>query len=273
MIMSLLGVVHTTPSGLLQCLPLKHICLNLPTLDLALSTTNLLTDNMSHEDYTWWFLALNYFLGLLPKFINKYPKFSTAFAFVLDLTPGQVTFTEQVAKLQKNLVKLKSASCKQELASIKQQEEIATTGHVALPIQQPTDDEVEPLVLFENKHHALNKFVMDPVKLYEHVSSMTFQSKETKSDHPADFPCALSPQSVQIFEPDLDNAIDCQICEQMHKPGKCRGVPRGSMEFCMEFANTARPSSGLSELDRYALPFAHDRQRARCPDPNIGHRE
>ena len=169
--------------------------------------------------------------------------------------------------ITKNLVKTKFASCKQELASIKQHEEIATTGHVALPIQH---------VLFENKHqlgHALNKFVMDPVKLYEHVSSMTFQSKETKSDHPADFPCALSPQSVQIFEPDLENAIDCQICEQMHKPGKCRGVPRGSMEFCMEFANTARPSSGLSELDRYALPFAHDRQRARCPDPNIGHRE
>ena len=86
--MSLLGVVHTTPSGLLQCLPLKHICLNLPTLDLALSTTNLLTDNMSHAD-TWWFLALNYFLGLLPKFINKYPKFSTPFAFVLDLTPAR----------------------------------------------------------------------------------------------------------------------------------------------------------------------------------------
>ena len=101
------------------------------------------------------------------------------------------------------------------------------------------------------------------------MSSMTFQSKETKSDHPADFPCALSPQSVQILEPDLENAIDCQICEQMHKPGKCKGVPRGSMEF----ANTARPSSGLSELDRYALPFAHDRQRARCPDSNIGHRE
>ena len=58
MIMSLLGVLHTTPSGLLQCLPLKHICLNLPTLDLALSTTNLLTD-MSHED-AWWFLALDF---------------------------------------------------------------------------------------------------------------------------------------------------------------------------------------------------------------------
>ena len=147
---------------------------------------------------------------------------------------------------------------KEELASIKQPEEIATTAHVA-----PTDDEVELLVFFENKHQlgcALNEFVMDPVKLYEHVSSMTFQPKETKSDHPADFPCALSPQSVQIFEPDLENAIDCQGCEQMHKPGKCRGVPRRSMEF----ANTARPSSGLSELDRYALPFAHDRQRARC---------
>ena len=73
MIMSLLGVMHTTSSGLLQCLPLKHIYINLPTLDLALSTTNLLTDNMSHEDYAWWFLALNYYLGP-PKF-NKYPKF------------------------------------------------------------------------------------------------------------------------------------------------------------------------------------------------------
>ena len=75
--MSLLGVVHTTPSG---------PTVNLPTLDLALSTTNLLTDNMSHEDYAWWFLALNYFLGPLPKLINKYPKFSTAFDFVLALT-------------------------------------------------------------------------------------------------------------------------------------------------------------------------------------------
>ena len=112
-----------------------------------------------------------------------------------------------------------------------------------------------------------NKLDINPVKVFEHVSSMTFQSKETKSDHPADFPCALSPQSVQIFEPDLENAIDCQICEQMHKPGKCKGVLR------IEFANPARPSSGLSELDRYALPFAHDRQRARCPDSNIGHRE
>ena len=76
MIMSLLGVVRTrtTPSGLLQYL-LKRIYLTLPTLDLALFTTNLLTDNMSHEDYAWWFLALNYFLGPLPKFINKYPKF------------------------------------------------------------------------------------------------------------------------------------------------------------------------------------------------------
>ena len=45
MIMSLLGVVHTTPSGLLQYL-LKRIYLNLPTMDLALFTTNLLTDNM-----------------------------------------------------------------------------------------------------------------------------------------------------------------------------------------------------------------------------------
>jgi hypothetical protein len=131
MIMSLLSVVHTTPSDLLQCLPLKHICLNLPTLDLALCTTNLLTDNTSHEDYAWWFRALNYFLGPLPKFINKYPKFSTAFDFVLNLTPGQVTFTDgQVAEPQKvlndiitkNLVKFKFASCRQELASIKQQE-------------------------------------------------------------------------------------------------------------------------------------------------------
>ena len=64
MIMSLLGVVYmrTTPSGLLQYL-LKRIYLTLPTLDLALFTTNLLTDNMSREDYAWWFLALNYFLG------------------------------------------------------------------------------------------------------------------------------------------------------------------------------------------------------------------
>ena len=69
---------------------------------------------------------LNYFLGPLPKF-NKYPKFSTALAFVLDLIPGQVAFTdEQVAELQKalnniitkNLVKFKFASCKQKLASI-----------------------------------------------------------------------------------------------------------------------------------------------------------
>ena len=68
-------------------------------------STNLLTDNMSHEDYAWWFLALNYFLGPLPKFINKYPKkFSPAFKFVLDLTPGQVTFTDgQVAELHKVL--------------------------------------------------------------------------------------------------------------------------------------------------------------------------
>ena len=131
--MSLLGVrvVHTTPSGLLY-LP-KRIYLNLPTLDLALFTTNLLTDNMSHEDYAWWFLALNHFLGLRPKFINKYPKFSTAFDFV----PSQLTFADgQVAELQKvlndiitkNLVKFKFASCRQELTSIKQQKEIATTG-------------------------------------------------------------------------------------------------------------------------------------------------
>ena len=166
-----------------------------------------------------------------------------------------MTFTDEQVELQKvlndiitkNLVKFKFASCRQELASIKQQEEIATTGHVALPIQQPADDEVEPLV-------------------FEHVSSMKFQPEETKSGHPADFSCALSPQSSQIFEPDLEKALDCQGCEQMHKPGKCRGVPRGSMEV----ANTARPSPGLSELDRYALPFAHDRQRARRPDSDIG---
>ena len=267
MIMSLLGVVHTTPC-LLQYL-LKRIYLNLPTLDLALFTTNLLTDNMSPKDYAWWFLALNYFLGPLPKFINKYPKFSTAFDFVLDLTPSQLTFADwQVAELQKilndiiikNLVKFKFASCRQELTSIKQQKEIATTGHVARPIQQPTDGEVELLVFFENKHQlgcALNEFVMDPVKLYEHVSSTKFQPKETKSGHPADFSCALSPQSAQIFEPDIEKAIACQGCEQMHKPGKCKGALR------IEFANPARPSSGLSELDRYALPFAHDRQRAR----------
>ena len=103
--MSLLGVVRTrtTPSGLLQYL-LKRIYLTLPTLDLALFTTNLLTDNMSREDYAWWFLALNHFLGLRPKFINKYPKFSTAFDFVLGLTPSQLTFTDgQVAELQKVL--------------------------------------------------------------------------------------------------------------------------------------------------------------------------
>jgi hypothetical protein len=45
---------------------LKRIYLTLPTLDLALFTTNLLTDDMSHEDYAWWFHALNYFLGPLP---------------------------------------------------------------------------------------------------------------------------------------------------------------------------------------------------------------
>ena len=220
MIMSLLGVVHTTPSGLLQYL-LKRIYLNLPTLDLAIFTTNLLTDNMSHEDYAWWFLALNYFLGPLPKF-NKYPKFSTAFDFVLDLTASQLTFADgQVAELQKilndiitkNLVKFKFASCRQELTSIKQQKEIATTGHVVRSIQQPTDDEVELLVFFENKHQlgcALNEFVMDPVKLHEHVSSTKFQPKKTKSGHPTDFSSALSPQSSQIFETDLEKAIDCQ---------------------------------------------------------------
>ena len=252
--MSLLGVrvVHTTPSGLLYLL--KRIYLNLPTLDLALFTTNLLTDNMSHEDYAWWFLALNHFLGLRPKFINKYPKFSAAFDFVLDLTPRQLTFADgQVAELQKilndiitkNLVKFKFASCRQELTSIKQQKEIATTGHVVRPIQQPTDDEVELLVFFENKHQlgcALKEFVMDPVKLYEHVSSTKFQSKETKSGHPADSSCTLSnsPQSSQIFEPDLEKAIDCQGWEQMHKLG--RGAPPRSAEF----ANAARTSSTTS---------------------------
>jgi hypothetical protein len=97
---------------------------------------------------------------------------------VLGLTPSQLTFTDgQVAELQKvlndiitkNLVKFKFASCRQELTSIKQQKEIATTGHVVRPIQQPTDDEVELRVFFENKHQlgcALNEFVMDPVKLY-----------------------------------------------------------------------------------------------------------
>jgi hypothetical protein len=52
MIMSLLqlGVVRTrtTPSGLLHYL-LKRIYLTLPTLDLALFTTNLLTDNISRR--------------------------------------------------------------------------------------------------------------------------------------------------------------------------------------------------------------------------------
>lgn len=258
--MSLLGVrvVHTTPSRLLY-LP-KRIYLNLPTLDLALFTTNLLTDNMSHEDYAWRFLALNHFLGLRPKFINK---FSTAFDFV----PSQLTFADgQVAELQnvlndiitKNLVKFKFASCRQELTSINQQKEIATTKHVVQPIQQPTDDEVELLVFFENKHQlgcALNEFFMDPVKLYD------------KSGHPADFSCALSPQSSQIFEPDLAKAIDCQGCEQMHKLG--RGAPPRSVEF----ANAVRTSSGLFELDHCALPFAHDRQRARRPDSDIGHRD
>ncbi len=69
---------------------------------------------MSHEDYARWLLALNYFLGPLPKFIDKYPKFSTA--FVLNLTHGHVTFThEQVAKkvlndtIANKLVKFKFA--------------------------------------------------------------------------------------------------------------------------------------------------------------------
>ena len=199
---------------------------------------------------------------------------------MLGLTPSQLTFTDgQVAELQKvlndiitkNLVKFKFASCRQELTSM-QQKEIATTGHVVRPIQQPTDDEVELLVFFENKHQlgcALNEFVMDSVKLYEHVSSTKFQPKKTKSDHPTDFSSALSPQSSQIFEPDLEKALDCQGCEQMHKPGNCRGASSRSVEF----TNAARTSSGLSELDRYALLFAHDRQRARRPDSDIGHRE
>ena len=199
---------------------------------------------------------------------------------MLDLTASQLTFTDgQVAELQKvlndiitkNLVKFKFASCRQELTSIKQQKEIATTGHVVRPIQQPTDDEVELLVFFENKHQlgcALNEFVMDPVKLHEHVSSTKFQPKKTKSGHPTDFSSALSPQSSQIFEPDLEKALDCQGCEQMHKPGKCRSAPPGAWSL---FAPP--PSPGLSELDRYALLFAHDRQRARRPDPDIGHRD
>jgi hypothetical protein len=61
---------------------------------------------------------------------QQVPQFSTA--FVLDLTRGQVTSTdEQVAEIQKvlndiiteNLVKFKFASCRQELTSIKQQKE------------------------------------------------------------------------------------------------------------------------------------------------------
>ena len=68
---------------------------------------------------------------------------------------------------------------------------------------------------------------MDPVKLYGHVSSTKFQPKKTKSGHPTDFSSALSPQSSQIFEPDLEKALDCQGCEQMHKPGKCRTPERG----------------------------------------------
>ena len=80
--MSLLGVVHarTTPSGLLQYL-------TQPTLDLALFTTNHLTDDMSHEDYAWWFHALNHFLGLRPKFINEYPKFFSASSWVQTEAP------------------------------------------------------------------------------------------------------------------------------------------------------------------------------------------
>jgi hypothetical protein len=64
------------------------------------------------------------------------------------------------------------------------------------------------------------------------VSSTRFQPKELeiKSGHPADFSCALSPQSSQIFEPDLEKALDCQGCEQMHKPGKCRGASSRSVD-------------------------------------------
>jgi hypothetical protein len=257
MIMSLLGVVHTTPSGLLYLL--KRIYLNLPTLDLALFTTNLLTDNMSHEDYAWWFLALNYFLGPLPQFINKYPKFSTAFDFVLDLTPGQVTFTDgQVAELQKvlndiitkNLVKFKLASCRQE-TSIKQQKEIATTG---MWLGQSNSLPMTKLSCSCSSRTSTSWAMLSTSSSWiqsscTSVSSTKFQPKQTKSGHPTDFSCALSPQSSQIFEPGLEKALDCQGCEQMHKPGKCRGAPPRSAEL----VHAARPSPGFSELDRYAL--------------------
>ncbi len=72
---------------------LKHICLNLPTLDLAFFATALLTDNMSHEDNARWLLAQLFPLGSLPKFISKYPKISAAFE--LSLTHGQVTCTHE----------------------------------------------------------------------------------------------------------------------------------------------------------------------------------
>ena len=96
---------------------------------------------MSHEDYARWLLALNYFLGPRPKFIDKYPKYFAA--FVLNLTHDQVTFThEPVAKkvlndtITNKLVKFKFA--RQELSSIKQ-EAIAITMRVGHPVQQPTD--------------------------------------------------------------------------------------------------------------------------------------
>ena len=91
-----------------------------------------------------------------------------------------------------------------------------------------------------------NKLDINPVKLFEHVSSMKFQPEETVSGHPADFSCALSPQSAQIFEPDVEKAMDCQGCVQMHKPGKYRGTPRRSVQ-------RRPPELWLSELDRYAL--------------------
>ena len=91
-----------------------------------------------------------------------------------------------------------------------------------------------------------NKLDINPVKLFERVSSMKFQPEETVSGHPADFSCALSPQSAQIFEPDVEKAMDCQGCVQMHKPGKYRGTPRRSVQ-------RRPPELWLSELDRYAL--------------------
>ena len=92
--MSLLGVVRTrtTPSGLLQYL-LKRIYLTLPTLDLALFTTNLLTDNMSHEDYAWWFLALNHLIpGPATKVHQQVPQVfcSLRFRAQPDPRPGDL---------------------------------------------------------------------------------------------------------------------------------------------------------------------------------------